>query len=188
VGRTFLCRVPLLVPVVAAVVLAAGCGGGGNGGGNGGKDATEWADGICGSIDTWAKSVRSAAGLLHGTVSKSDLQQAAGQVAAATNSLASDLKGLDRPNATGGQQAKASLDKLASQYTSEVASMQREAGQAKGSRGLFTAVSRVSSTLATMGMQLEAAFGNLDKVDSKGELNKAFTKASSCKALVRQRG
>ena len=178
-------RLPLFLPVVLAVVLVAGCGGSSSNK----MDPGEWANSICGSVDTWATSVRSAASSLQGgNVSKSALQSTANDVKDATNTLADDLKGLDKPDIQAADKAKQQLDTLSSNYKDEVQSMQNDVQNASGASGTLTAVSKVSQTLVTMGSQLQSTFGQLQKLDAKGELDKAFKNASNCKKLQKQRG
>jgi hypothetical protein len=54
--------------------------------------------------------------------------------------------------------------------------------------GIATAVTTVTSTLSTMGSQVQTAFGELEKLDPGGELDSAFKDASSCKSLTSQQG
>jgi hypothetical protein len=168
--------------MVAAVVLAAGCGGGGN---SGATDPTEWADSLCGSVDTWATSIRSTTSTLRGgNVSKDSLTSAAGDIKDATDTLADDLKGLGKPDVASGDQAKQSIDELSTEYKSEAKALQ---DTVKAS-GAVKAASTVSATLTTMSSQLQTTFANLQKRDAKGELEKAFRNASSCKELARKGG
>lgn len=181
-------RALLFLPVAAAVVLAAGCGGGGSSASSTqATDPTEWANSLCGSIDTWASSIRSAASTLQGgNVTRASLQDTANKVKDATNTLADDMKSMGKPNTQAGQKAKQQLDTLSDKYKSEVQSMENTVKNASGASGTLSAVSKVSSTLVTMGSQLQAAFADLQKLDAKGELDKAFRSASNCKKLRRQ--
>jgi argininosuccinate lyase len=180
-------RLPLFLPAIAAVVLAAGCGGGGSSSGT--MDPTEWADSLCGSIDTWATSVRSTTSTLRGgNVSKDSLQSAAGDIKDSTTTLADDLKGLGKPDTDAGDQAKQAVDKLSSEYKDETKAMEDTVKSASGATGAAQAASAVRSTLTTMSSQLQAMFAGLQKRDAKGELEKAFKNASSCKALSNQGG
>jgi hypothetical protein len=179
-------RFSLLALVAAAVVLAAGCGGGGSSSSDT-MAPKDWANSLCGSVDTWAKSIRSAASSLQGgNVSKDSLQQTATHVKNATNTLADDLKGLKKPDIQAADKAKQQLNTLSSNYKSEVQSLQNDLKNTSGVQGVVTAVSKVSQTLVRMGGQLQSTFGELQKLDAKGELNKAFTNAPNCKKLQRQ--
>ncbi len=55
---------------------------------------------------------------------------------------------------------------------------------ASGISGAITAGSIASTTLVTMGQQVSATFGDLQKLDAKGELEKAFSSSASCKQLT----
>jgi len=178
-------RFSLLAPVAAAVVLAAGCGGGSSSSDT--MAPQDWANSLCGSVDTWAKSIRSAASSLQGgNVSKDSLQSTATNVKDATNTLADDLKGLKKPDIQAADKAKQQLDTLSSKYKSEAQSLQNDLKNASGAAGVLTAVRKVSQTLVTMGGQLQSTFGELQKLDAKGELNKAFRNAPNCKKLQKQ--
>ena len=176
----------LLAPVAAAVVLAAGCGGGSSSSSDT-MAPGDWANSLCGSVDTWATSIRSAATSLRGgNVSKDSLQSTASNVKDATNTLADDLKGLKKPDIQAADKAKQQLDSLSSKYKSEAQSLQNDLKNASGAKGVVTAVSKVSQTLVTMGGELQSTFAELQKLDAKGELNKAFRNAPNCKKLQKQ--
>jgi hypothetical protein len=179
-------RFVLWAPVAAAVVLAAGCGGGGSSSSDT-MAPQDWANSLCGSVNTWATSVRSATTSLQGgNLSKDSLQSAATNVKDATNTLADDLKGLKRPDIQAADKAKQQVDSLSSTFKSDVQSMQSDVKNASGAKGVLTAVSKVSATLVTMGGQLQSTFGELQKLDAKGELDKAFKNAPNCKKLQKQ--
>jgi hypothetical protein len=46
----------------------------------------------------------------------------------------------------------------------------------------------VTSTISTMGTQVQTTFTDLENLDPKGELESAFKNASSCKSLTSTRG
>jgi conjugal transfer/entry exclusion protein len=171
--------------VAAAVVLAAGCGGGGSSSDT--MPAQDWANSLCGSVDTWAKSIRSAASSLQsGNVSKESLQSTATNVKDATNTLADDLKGLKKPDIQAADKAQQQINTLSSKYKSEIQSLQNDLKNASGATGVVTAVRKTTQTLVTLGSQLQSTFGELQKLDAKGELNKAFRDAPNCKKLQKQ--
>jgi hypothetical protein len=175
-------RLSLFLPVAAALALAAGCGGGGN---SGATDPTEWADSLCGSVDTWATSIRSTTSTLGGgNVSKESLTSAAGDIKDTTDTLADDLKGLGKPDIETGDQAKQSVDELSTEYKSEAKGLQ----DTVRASGAVKAASSVRTTLTTMSSQLQTTFANLQKLDTNGELEEAFRNASACKALSSKGG
>ncbi len=55
---------------------------------------------------------------------------------------------------------------------------------ASGVSGTLSAISVASATLVTMGQQVSSTFGDLQKLDAKGELEQAFSSSSSCKQLT----
>ncbi len=59
---------------------------------------------------------------------------------------------------------------------------------ASGVSGAITAGAVASSTLVTMGQQVAATFGELQKLDAKGELEQSFSSSSSCKQLTSSGG
>jgi hypothetical protein len=177
-----------LILGVALVFLAAGCGS------SGGSSATTtttsasatatWASGVCSSITTWQTAVKSAAGSVTSDPTKSGLQKAAGDAQAATQTLASDLKGLGKPDTQDGQQAKDSLDKLSTNLQQDVATIESAVKGASGVTGALTAVSTVTGTLTTMRTQIKTTFTDLQGLDAKGELNTALTNSSACNSLT----
>ena len=50
----------------------------------------------------------------------------------------------------------------------------------------MNAVTTVTSTISTMGTQVQTTFSDLKALDPKGELESAFNNASSCKTLKSQ--
>jgi hypothetical protein len=174
--------------VVAASVLAAGCGGGGSSS-SGASSPDDWANSVCSALTTWANSLKTATGSLQGNLSKESLTSASDDVSSATNQLASDLKGLGKPDTEGGDKAKSTLDTLSGQLSQDVDTIKKTADDAsKGSGGIVKAVSSISTTLTTAGNQVQTAFSSLQQLDTKGELEKAFENSASCKKLTSQSG
>jgi hypothetical protein len=169
------------LPVVLAVVLVAGCGGSSDT-----TSATDWANNFCSAITTWSGSIKSTGQSLQGgNPSESTLKSAANDITSATDKLASDLKGLGKPDTESGQKAKDAIDELASSVDDDVNEMQSAVdNKASGVSGAMAAASSVTSTLSTMGTQINSAASQLEQADAKGELQQAFKKASSCKSLT----
>ena len=118
--------------------------------------ATEtWATGVCTSITTWQAALKSAAGSLKSNPTKNGLQTAGNDAKAATQTLASDLKGLGKPDTQAGQQAKNSLDQLSTSLQQDVATIESAVKGASGLSGALKAVPTVTATLATMETQVK---------------------------------
>jgi uncharacterized protein YoxC len=167
------------------VFLAAGCGSSGSGSTTTGVSATEtWASGVCSSIATWQAAIKSAAGSQKSDPTKNGLQTAADDATSATETLASDLKGLGKPDTQAGQQAKDALAQLATNLQQGVATIESAVKEVSGVSGAVSAVSTVTGTLTTMGTQVKTTFTDLEGLDAKGELKNAFANSSACNSLT----
>ena len=173
-GRTLLAAL-----LVALLIAAAGCGGDDT-------SATEqWAGDVCSAISEWTTSLRGAADSLSaGSIGQNGLQDAVADVKAATSTLADDLRSLGPPDTESGDKAKETLDGLATQIQSDVDKVESAAEGVSGASDTLTAVSTISSTLASMGNAVASAFTELEQLDAGGELEDAFRNASSCDDLT----
>ena len=181
-------RANLIAVVALLALIAAGCGSSGGSSTSTSTttsaSATEtWATGVCTSITTWQAALKSAAGSLKSDPSKNGLQTAGDDAKAATETLASDLKGLGKPDTQAGQQAKTSLDQLATSLQQNVATIESAVKGASGLGGALKAVPTVTATLATMETQVKTTVTSLEGLGAKGELKTAFASSSACKSL-----
>jgi uncharacterized protein YoxC len=179
-GAGLVRRGAVVTAVVAAAALATSCGGSKS------TSTADWANNLCSALVTWSTSVRSATDSLKGNVTESSLKSASDDITKATDELESDLKGLGKPDTEAGEKAKETVDDLSGQLKSDVDAIDEAVKGASGTSGVLEAVSTVSSTLATVGNQVRAAFTDLQQLDAKGELEKAFRNAESCKTLSNQ--
>ena len=178
----------VLASLLLLALLAAGCGGS-SGGGSETKSATDWADGVCSAINTWTDSLKSATQSLQGgNLSKSSLEQAASDLKDSTAQLKDDLDGLGKPDLSSGDKAKESIDTLSSNISDDVDKIDSAIKDAQNGGNLMSALTTVTSTISTMGSQVQSTFSELEKLDPKGELESAFKNASSCKSLTSQSG
>ena len=174
--------------LVVLAVLAAGCGGGGGGSSNT-ESAQDWADGLCSAINTWTDSLSSASqSVTGGNLSENSLKQAASDLKDSTAQLKDDLSGLGKPDVSSGDKAKESVDQLSSNISDDVDKINGAIKDAQNGGGVVNAVTTVTSTISTMGTQVQTTFSDLQKLDPKGELESAFKNASSCKSLTSQQG
>ena len=168
-------------------VLAAGCGGGGGGSSSDTKSAQDWADGVCSAINTWTDSVKSASqSVTGGNLSENSLKQAASDLKDSTAQLKDDLNGLGKPDVSSGDKAKESVDQLSSNISDDVDKINSAIKDVQNGGGVVNAVTTVTSTISTMGTQVQTTFSDLKALDPKGELESAFNNASSCKTLKSQ--
>ena len=179
-------RAHLIAVAALLALLAAGCGSSGGSSTTTSSSATlTWASGVCTSITTWQAALKSATDSLKSNPTKSGLQTAGNDAKAATQTLASDLKGLGKPGTQAGQQAKHSLDQLATSLQQDAATIQSAVKGASGISGALSAVTTVTSTLATMETDVKKTVTNLQGLDAKGELKTAFTNSSACNSLTK---
>jgi hypothetical protein len=171
------------------VVLAAGCGGGGGGGSSDTESAQDWADGLCSAINTWTDSLRSASqSVTGGNLSQKSLKQAASDLKDSTAQLKDDLDDLGKPDLSSGDKAKESVDTLSSNISDDVDKINGAIDDVQNGGSLTSALTTVTSTISTMGTQVQTTFSDLEKLDPEGELESAFKNASSCESLTSQRG
>jgi hypothetical protein len=173
-----------VIAVVALATLAAGCGGKSKSSQS--TSATDWANGLCSAVSTWSTSVRTQTSSLKGNVTEDSLKSASAEVTKATDEFVDDLKGLGTPDTESGKKAKETLDKLGGQLKTDAQTIDKAVKDVSGTSGALQAVSTVSSTLVTVGDQVTTAFTNIQQLDTKGELDKAFKDAEACKALNKQ--
>jgi hypothetical protein len=182
---TAACRASgLVIPAVAIAVFAAGCGGK-SAEKSGSESSADWANNLCSSLVTWSTSVRKTTSSLKGNVSQSSLESTADDVTKATDKLESDLKGLGTPDTESGKKAKETVDKLAGQLKTDVATIEKAVKEASGASGALKAVSTVSTSLVSVGDQVTTAFASIQQLDTKGELEKAFKDSEECKKLAK---
>ncbi len=169
-------RLVTLVPVVA--LLVAGCGS------KEPPSTADWANGLCTAVNTWTSAIKSSGDALKsGGLSKDSLQNTADDIKSATDSLESDLKDLDKPNTSAGQEAKDSVDQLSSDLKTDTDSIKSAVDGASGVSGVATAVTTISTTLVTARNQVSSTFNSLKQLDAKGELQTAFQQSSACQQL-----
>jgi methyl-accepting chemotaxis protein len=176
-------RALIAAAVALVAALAAGCGSSGSSS----SDTTptsEWADGLCSAITTWTSSLTSIGTTIkEGGLTKDSLSSAIDDAQTSTDTFTSSLKGLGKPDTDAGQQAKDSVDQLATNIDEDMQTIQDAVANASGAAGVLTAVSTISTTLKTAGQQVSSTITGFQSLDAKGELETAFKAAPSCKDL-----
>jgi hypothetical protein len=175
----------ILVAAMSSLFLAAGCGSGGASSTTTAASATEnWASGVCSSITTWQAAIKSATSSVKSNPTKGGLQTAAGDVKSATEKLASDLKGMGKPDTQAGQQAKDSLDQLSTSLQQGSATIKSAVSGVSSVSEAATAAPTVKNTLTTMKTQIETTIADLQGLGAKDELKNAFANSSACDSLT----
>jgi methyl-accepting chemotaxis protein len=177
-------RALIAAAVALLAALAAGCGSSDSSS----SDTTptsEWADGLCSAITTWTSSLTSITdSLKQGGLSKDSLSSAIDDASTSTDTFTSSLQELGKPDTDAGQQAKDSVDQLATDIKNDMQTIQDAVANASGASGLLSAVSTISTTLKTAGQEVSSTFDSFQSLDAKGELETAFKAAPSCKGLT----
>jgi len=178
-------KLPLgLASLLALAVLAAGCGGGG-GSSSSTKSPQDWADGVCSAINTWKDSLSSASeSVTGGNLSENSLKQAASDLKDSTAQLKDDLDGLGKPDLESGDKAKDDVDTLSSNVSDGADKIEGALKDVQNGGSIVSALTTVTSTISTMGNQVQSTLNDLKTVDPAGELKSAFENASSCKSLT----
>ena len=176
-------RLALAIALLACVAfLAAGCGGKKSQPDT--TPASDWANSVCGDLVTWTTAMKSLATGLKSNPTKAGVQSSVTQAEDATKTLSTSLKSLGRPDTESGQKAQDAVNSLADELSSDIDTITTSVKNASGISGVLSAVSTSSSTLQKMGQQVSATFGQLQSLDAKGELEKAFSSSASCKQLT----
>ena len=83
--------------------------------------------------------------------------------------------------------SNAALDQLQARLGQFDTKIDAALKQAQGG-GIVNAVTTVTSTISTMGTQVQATFNELKQLDPAGELESAFENAGSCKTVTSPQG
>jgi hypothetical protein len=171
----------VLATTLAAALLAAGCGGDDSEG----SATADWAGDVCSALADWTESLQAATSSLQGSDDPvGSLESVVEDVREATGALADDLRGLGPPETDSGEQAKESLDTLASDLEDSIETIEAAGEDVSGANDVLTAVSTITGELAKMGTQVASAFGELAELDPGGELEAAFEEAPACDELT----
>lgn len=185
----------LLVLTLAAAIVAAGCGGGSSdssGSNSSGASGTEssataaddWANSVCEAFVNWNNSITDAGQAIKDNPTEEGINSAGDEIRSATQTLADDLRGLGRPDTETGQQAKDTIDQLVTSLDTSLQKIRDAMDNASGTAGAVTAASTIGTSLVTMADHVSTAFGQLEDIDTQGELQSAFESADSCAGLT----
>jgi phage-related protein len=182
-------RALLAVLILAAAIVAAGCGGGSSSSGGTGTEssataADDWANSVCEAFVAWNNSITDAGQGIRDNPSEEGIRTAGEQIQSATQTLADDLRGLGKPDTESGQQAKDTIDQLATNLDTSLQKISEAMDSASGTAGAVTAASTIGTSLVEMADHVSTAFQQLQDIDAQGELQSAFESADSCAGLT----
>ena len=183
-------RALLAVLILSAAIVAAGCGGGSSSSsGTSGTEssataADDWANSVCEAFVTWKNSITDAGQGIKDNPSEEGIRTAGDEIQSATQTLADDLRGLGKPDTESGQQAKDTIDQLATNLDTSLQKISDAMDNASGAAGAVTAASTIGTSLVEMGDHVSTAFQQLQDLDAGGELQSAFEQADSCAGLT----
>ena len=190
--------VPVAVLAVA-LPLAAGCGGGGGGSTTSSTTSSTTtttstrsrrprATGRTGSARrsrTGRTALKPIAQSLQSTPTKENLQSSVGDIKDANKTLADDLKGLGKPDVSGGGQAKDVVDQLADQIKSDSDQIAGALDNLSTTSDLVAAAGVVTNTLLTLQSQVTDALTQLKTISANAgdSLKSAITNATACQSF-----
>jgi hypothetical protein len=182
-------RALLAVLILAAAIVAAGCGGGSTSSGGTGTEssataADDWANSVCEAFVAWNNSITDAGQGIRDNPSEESIRTAGEQIQSATQTLADDLRGLGRPDTESGQQAKDTIDQLATNLDTSLQKINEAMDNASGTTGVVTAASTIGTSLVEMADHVSTSFQQLQEIDAQGELQSAFEQGDSCAGLT----
>jgi hypothetical protein len=178
----------LIAALVSLLALGlAGCGGDDGGGSSDVSATDDWANDVCSAVTEWTSAMTSVgSGLQGGDLSKDSLDKALDDMRNATDQFADDLRGLGRPDTEAGEDAKQTLDGLADDVEQGRDEINDAVEGADTAQELLAAVPTVTQTLQAMSSDVANAFSSLQQLDAQGELEDAFSQASSCDEIENQ--
>jgi ABC-type transporter Mla subunit MlaD len=182
-------RALLAVLILSAAIVTAGCGGGSSSSSGTGTEssataADDWANSVCEAFVTWNNSITDAGQGIRDNPSEEGIRTAGEQIQSATQTLADDLRGLGRPDTESGQQAKDTIDQLATNLDTSLQKISDAMDSASGTAGAVTAASTIGTSLVEMADHVSTAFQQLQEIDAQGELQSAFEQGDSCAGLT----
>ena len=179
----------LTVLILSAAIVAAGCGGASSSSSGTGTEsaataADDWANSVCEAFVNWNNSITDAGQGIKDNPSEEGIRTAGDEIQSATQTLADDLRGLGKPDTESGQQAKDTIDQLATNLDTSLQKISDAMDNASGAAGAVPAASTIGTSLVVMADHVSTAFQQLQDLDAQGELKSAFEQADSCAGLT----
>lgn len=175
--------VALLVVVLGLVV--AGCGED-SGDATSGTPTDEWAEEYCAAIVDWAGELKLATDELREleSLSRESLSRAGGDIQAATETFADELRALGAPDTEFGEDAREAVETFATAAEADLVDIERAVENVSGLAGISRAVTAITAALTSMNKQFQTMVKTLRKIDPEKELQSALEEADSCDDLA----
>ncbi len=169
----------LAIVVLALAGVAAGCGGDSE---SDADPTAAWADGFCSAVTDWTDELQTITSQFSdaSNLSEDGLESAAGDLRDATDTLVADLQDLGAPDTDSGQAVKSSLDSLSTTLETETSAIEDTAQGVSGIAGLPSAITKISTSLASLGTAFSETLQTIDKSDASGELQTALEDSPEC--------
>jgi bacterioferritin (cytochrome b1) len=151
---------------------------------------TEWAGSVCSSLTDWRESIVALTDV-SGGLSRDVLEEKLDDAQSATDELASELRGLGRPDLEGGAELEAELEATLESLQADYESLKSDAEDALESAdspaGLVQAlaglVPRFQEVLTAAGDAVDELRAADLSADARSELEQAFADAEPCQEL-----
>lgn len=182
-------RRPLGVAAVALVVALAfavtGCGSSSSSETTtSGSELATWAGGFCTAVGKFKASIAATRATLHvRQLSRPAVQVAVQNVSAARRQLADDVEQLGPPPIEAVDETRRVLNDLRVDVRKQANKARSVLTNVSSTGDVRQAASNISDALTAATDKASQAFGELRKLDSKGEAEQAFESAPSCSSL-----
>ncbi len=151
--------------------------------------AEEWANGICGDVNTWVNELSEIADRLVGSgiTDEASLDEALADTKAATQKLGDEFDNAPAPDIEGGDQAKQAADEFeqtASKTLDDIDQQARELEDADGVSGFLSGLAAIAESVQSLITSARDLSSTLEALDIEYELRTAVENAPNCQKLT----
>ena len=170
----------LVVPFAALLLIPAvltGCGSSNS------SPQADWAQSFCSALGQWKSSVTTAAQTLTdtGNLTQTKARDAVNSISSANNALVDDLKGLGKPQGSGGSQAQADVQQLSDQLKSDADKLESTMKGVTSAQELLGAVTSMAGVASSAANAVSSTITQLKSLGK--EWQQAFQNSDACKSL-----
>jgi hypothetical protein len=144
-----------------------------------------WADGLCSAFASWRSSVAAIGATLQDAdqLSTAKIEEASKNFSAANARLVDDVNALDKPPASGGEEAKTAIDDLSKDLETSSDKVKEATSDVSTLQDVVQAVNVASGALLAMSSDIGATLTTLESLGASDEWQKAFADSESCQSL-----